>query len=45
MIIVIMQVNTHSIYNLRYNISKYIPIVIHNGSNYHWHLIIKELAK
>ena len=35
----------HSICNLRYNTSKEIPLVFHNGSNYDYHLIIKELAE
>ena len=35
----------HSICNLRYSTQRDIPVVIHNGSNYDFHLIIKELAK
>ena len=35
----------HSIYNLRYPVQKEIPIISHNGSNYDYHFIIKELAK
>ena len=35
----------HSIYNLRYAVQKEIPIISHNGSNYDYHFIIKELAK
>ena len=35
----------HSICNLRYKISKEIPVVFHNGSTYDYHFIIKELAK
>ena len=35
----------HSICNLKYIIPKMIPIVFHNGSNYHYHFIIKELAE
>ena len=35
----------HSICNLRYSIQREIPIVIHNGSTYDYHLIIKELAE
>ena len=31
--------------NLIYKVPKCIPIVIHNGSNYDFHLIIKHLAK
>ena len=36
---------THNICNLRYKISKEIPVVFHNGSTYDYHFIIKELAK
>ena len=35
----------HSICNLRYKMQEDIPVVIHNGSNYYFHLIIAELAK
>ena len=35
----------HSICNLRYKTQEDIPVVIHNGSNYDFHLIITELAK
>ena len=35
----------HSICNLKYKISKEIPIVFHNVSTYNYHFIIKELAK
>ena len=31
----------HSICNLRYSTQRDIPAVIHNGSNYDFHLIIK----
>ena len=34
----------HSICNLKYSLPKNIPIVFHNGTNYDYHLIIKELA-
>ena len=34
-----------SICNLRYETQKNIPVVIHNGSNYDFHLLISELAK
>ena len=34
----------HSPYNLKSNVSNEIPVVFHNGSNYDYHLIIKELA-
>ena len=29
----------------KYSVSKKIPIVFHNGSNYDYHFIRKELAK
>ena len=35
----------HGICNLRYNLPKEFPIAFHNGSNYDYHFIIKELAK
>ena len=35
----------HSICNLKYSVSKKIPIVFHNGSYYDYHFIIKELAE
>ena len=35
----------HDIFNLRYKISKEIPAVFHNGSSYHYHFIIKNLAE
>ena len=35
----------HSICNLRYKITKEIPIVFHNGSTYNHHFIINRLAK
>ena len=35
----------HNNCNLRYKIPKEIPVVFHNGSTYHYHFIIKELAK
>ena len=35
----------HSICNLRYSVPKGIPIVFHNGPNYDYHFIIKELAE
>ena len=34
-----------SICNLRYKVQRGIPVVIHNGSNYDYHFIIKELAE
>ena len=34
-----------SICNLRYKAQREIPVVLHNGSTYDYHLIIKELAK
>ena len=36
---------THSICNLKYRVSKKIPIGFHNGSNYDYYFIIKELAE
>ena len=35
----------HNICNLKYKVSKEIPIVFHNGSIYDYHFIIKELVK
>ena len=35
----------HSICNLKYSLAKQIPMVFHNGSNYDYHFIIKELAE
>ena len=35
----------HSIYNLKYSLPKKIPIAFRNGSNYDYHLTMKELAK
>ena len=35
----------HRICNLKHNVTKTILIVFHNGSNYHYHFIIKELAE
>ena len=35
----------HSICNLKYSVTKIIPIVFHHGSNYDYHFIIKELAE
>ena len=35
----------YSIYNLEYSVPKKIPIAFHNGSNYDYHFIIKELAE
>ena len=35
----------HGICNLRYKTQREIPVVIYNGSNYDYHLIIKELSK
>ena len=36
---------THSLCNLQYKISSYIPVVFHNLAGYDAHLFIKELAK
>ena len=38
------EVTAHSFYNLKFNVSNEIPVVFHNGSNYGYHFIIKELA-
>ena len=35
----------HSICNLKYSVPKKILIAFHNGTNYDYHIIIKELAK
>ena len=35
----------HRIFNLRYKISKEIPVVFHNGSTYDYHFIIKQLGR
>ena len=35
----------HKLCNSRYQEQRNIPVIIHNGSNYDFHLIIKELAK
>ena len=35
----------HSICNLKYSVPQKIPIAFHNGSNYDYHFIIKELAE
>ena len=35
----------HNNCNINYKISKNIAVVVHNGSNYDYHFIIKELAK
>ena len=35
----------HSICNLKYSVTKKFPIVFHNGSNYDYPFIIKELAE
>ena len=35
----------HNICNLKYNVPKEIPIVFHNGPNYDYHFIVKELPK
>ena len=34
----------HSIWNLRFNVSKEIPVIFHNGSNYDHNFMIKELT-
>ena len=35
----------YSICNLKYSLTKKVPIVFHSGSNYDYHFIIKELAE
>ena len=35
----------HSICNSKYSVPKKIPVAFHNGSNYEYHLIIRELSK
>ena len=34
----------HSICNLRFNVPNKVPLTLHNGTNYDYHFIIKELA-
>ena len=34
----------HSICNSKFNVPNEIPVVFHNGSNYDYHVIIKELT-
>ena len=34
----------HSICNLKSKVSNEIPVTFHNGSNYNYHFIIKELT-
>ena len=36
---------THSICNLKYSIPKNYSVVYHNGLNYDYHFIIKEVTK
>ena len=35
----------HSICNLRYKVPQEIPVVLHNGSTYDYHFIIKQLSE
>ena len=35
----------HSICNSRFNVPKEIPVVFHNGLNYNYYFVIKELEK
>ena len=35
----------HSLCNLRYQEQRDIPVIMHNGSNYDFHLLIKDLAQ
>ena len=37
--------DVHSMYNLKYGITKNIPIAFHNGSNYDYHFIRKVFAE
>ena len=37
--------SVHSICNLKYSVPNKIPRIFHNGSNYDYHFIIKELAE
>ena len=39
------RVTAHSLCNLKYSVPEKLPIVFHNGSNYYYHLIIKELGE
>ena len=34
-----------SICNLKYSVPKKVPLVFHNGSNYDYHFVIKDLAE
>ena len=36
---------THSICKSRFNVPRETPVAFHNGSNYDYHFMIKELAK
>ena len=40
-----MQRRAHSICNLKFNLPNEVPAVLHNGSKYDYHFMIKELAK
>ena len=47
-IIIIMRENIEVLHipcNWKYSVTKKIPIAFHNGSNYDYHFIIKELAE
>ena len=35
----------HDIYSLRYKIPKEVPVVLHNGSTYDYHFMIKKIAE
>ena len=37
--------SAHSLYNLSLSEQRDIPIILHNGSNYNFHLLMKDLAK
>ena len=36
---------SHGICNVKYSVPKKVPIVFHNGYNYDYHFIIKDLAE
>ena len=38
------RVAAHSTFNLKFIVTNKIPAVFHNGSNYDYHFIIKEIA-
>ena len=44
-IIVIIYENKEALRSLKHSVAKKISMVFHNGSNYDYHFIIKELAE